>query len=399
MSKRFLNTLIIALSLTLVFQFFFQEPTKNQANLGTDTPITFETTKNTYSKGKVVEVKVKNNTDKVLTINSSCPDEPFTVFYTTPEKAEIKTATADVDCEKSVDPVTQALTIDPQKTARVRYIYWSNSLFEKIGTYKIAAKFTIDEEQFQTESNEFTIKERGFFGKIWTSVFYQPIYNFLLFLINVMPGKNLGLAIILLTLIIRSLLFGPSHKAMKQQKKVAEIQPKLNKIREKYKNDQQKLAEETMKVWKENKVNPMGSCLPLLIQFPILIALFYVIQDGLNPDKTYLLYSFMQGFQFQDIQTMFLNVLPLTQKNAYVLPAIIGGLQFVQLKLSLSNNNKNKDKNEKKSETEAMQNMMIYFMPAMIAVFTASLPAGVGLYWGTSTLFGIIQQIFVNKSK
>jgi YidC/Oxa1 family membrane protein insertase len=399
MSKKFLNILVIALGISLAFQLFIQEPTPTpEQAAGTSTPVSFETTKSTYSQGKVVELKVRNNTDQTIRFNTACPEEPFTVFYTSLEKNEQKTATADIDCNTSLDPAAKDLVINAGSTGRVRYLYWSNSLFDKLGTYQIAANFTLGEESFQTRSNEFTIKERGFLGKIWINIFYQPIYNFLLLLISVIPGKNLGLAIILLTFVLRGLLFVPSHKAMKQQKKVAEIQPKLNKIRKKYKDNQQKMAEETMKIWKENKVNPMGSCLPLLIQFPILIALFYVIQDGLNPDKIFLLYSYLEGFEFHDIQTVFLNILPLTKKNAFILPIIIGGLQFIQLKLSMANNQKPK-KGEKASDTEMMQNMMIYMMPAMIAVFTASLPAGVGLYWGTSTLFGIGQQLIVNKSK
>jgi YidC/Oxa1 family membrane protein insertase len=155
------------------------------------------------------------------------------------------------------------------------------------------------------------------------------------------------------------------------------------------------MAEETMKIWKTHKVNPASSCLPILIQFPILIALFYVIQDGLNPDKTWLLYNFQQNFNLLDIQTNFLNILQLTERNLIALPITVGILQFLQLKLAM---NKKTQTSTSNSDFQAsMQNMMLYFMPGMIAVFTASLPAGVGLYWGTSTLFGIFQQFIINK--
>ena len=182
-----------------------------------------------------------------------------------------------------------------------------------------------------------------------------------------------------------------------------------NPLKEKYKDNQQLMAAKTMEVWKENGVSPASSCLPLLIQFPILIALFYVIQDGLNPDKTYLLYKGLANFDVNTIQTMFLG-LDLKTRSLYVLPIIVGALQFLQLNLAQKKKPKatnevidieSDDKKTKPAptEAEAVQNMMQYFMPAMIAVFTASMPAGVGLYWGTSTLFSIIQQIFINTDK
>ena len=153
-----------------------------------------------------------------------------------------------------------------------------------------------------------------------------------------------------------------------------------------------------MALWKEAKINPLSSCLPILLQFPFLIALFYVIQSGLNPDNTYLLYSQYSGFSLTDINTNFLNILDLTKANIYVLPLVIGGLQFIQMKLAMAKNKKAQDdKDGKRNEMAIAGSMMTYIMPVMIAVFTASLPAGVGIYWGASTIYGIIQQLVVNK--
>jgi len=207
-----------------------------------------------------------------------------------------------------------------------------------------------------------------------------------------MPNHDIGLAIILLTLIIRTILLIPSQKAMKAQKRMQDVQPRLEKIKEKYKGDQQKIAMETMALWKEAKVNPMGSCLPLLLQLPFLIGIFYVVQDSLNPDNTYLLYKTYENFALSDISHTFFGIIDLSKPNLYVLPIIIGGLQFIQMKLSMGDSSP-------KGEMASASKIMIYLMPVMIAVFTASLPAGVGFYWGTSTLYGIIQQIFVNKGK
>ncbi|MBU1992560.1 YidC/Oxa1 family membrane protein insertase, partial [Patescibacteria group bacterium] len=208
-------------------------------------------------------------------------------------------------------------------------------------------------------------------------------------------GKGLGWGIVVLTLILRIILILPSQKGMKQQRRMQLIQPKLAEIKEKHKGDQQRVAQETMALWKEHKVNPFGSCLPLLIQFPILIALFYVIKDGLNPDNIHHLYESLKNIELSELHTNFLGILELTKRNIFWLPLLVGGLQFVQMKLTIG---KKKGKEpKKKSEMEAANKVMIYFMPVMIAVFAASLPAGVGLYWGTSTLVGIGQQFFVNK--
>jgi YidC/Oxa1 family membrane protein insertase len=133
----------------------------------------------------------------------------------------------------------------------------------------------------------------------------------------------------------------------------------------------------------------------MLLQFPVLIALFWVVKGGLYPDNSYLLYTAYENFSLANLNTNFLG-LDLLKNNMYVLPVIIGLLQFGQMKLSLSRGGKNKAKGGK--EMAMANNMMMYFMPVMIAVFTATLPAAVGVYWGTSTLYGIIQQFFVNKS-
>ncbi|MEK7085452.1 MAG: YidC/Oxa1 family membrane protein insertase, partial [Patescibacteria group bacterium] len=226
-------------------------------------------------------------------------------------------------------------------------------------------------------------------------LFYRPIYNGLIFFTYIVPGHGLGWAIILLTIIIRTILLVPSQKAMKSQRRMQDLQPRLSKIKEEFKGDQQRIASETMALWKEAKINPLSSCLPILMQFPFLIALFYVIQSGLNPDNTYLLYSQYSGFSLTDINTNFLNILDLTKANLYVLPLVIGGLQFIQMKLAMAKNKKADD--GKRNEMAIAGSMMTYIMPVMIAVFTASLPAGVGIYWGASTIYGIIQQLVVNK--
>lgn len=353
----------------------------------TPSTIVFETTKNEYSRRDIVTIKIKNNTSATITIPNKCPVEPFDTFRNENNEWIKKTYSPKLNCTDKKD-----IEILPTKEISVPYSNWNHTLFGDMGRFKVEMKIKVGEEEKTLTSNEFTVVEEGIFSKLWIGIFYRPIYNTMIFLAKVMPNHDIGLAIIILTLIIRTILLVPSHKAMKAQKRMQDVQPRLEKIKEKYKGDQQKIAMETMALWKEAKVNPMGSCLPLLLQLPFLIGIFYVVQDSLNPDNTYLLYKAYENFALSDISHAFFGIIDLSKPNLYVLPIIIGGLQFVQMKLSMG-------LSSPKGEMASASKMMIYLMPVMIAIFTASLPAGVGFYWGTSTLYGIVQQMFVNKGK
>ena len=127
-------------------------------------------------------------------------------------------------------------------------------------------------------------------------IFYQPIFNLLVWLYNNIPGQDLGVAIIVLTFIIRLFLYIPSKKSIKAQKNLSSIQPEIEKIKEKYKDDKEKMGPELMALYKEKKVNPLSTCLPLLIQLPFLFAIYRVFLDGLTKDDAMsALYSFISN--------------------------------------------------------------------------------------------------------
>lgn len=357
--------------------------------------LVFQTTKRDYSRTKIVTLEIKNNTQATFEIPSECPGEPFDVYRYEGNEWVQKTSNPELNCDDS-----SSLKLAPGEKTTIAYDNWNNALFSEMGRFRVQFETELDGESVTYQTPEFVVEKEGLFGQLWRGVFYRPIYNGLIYITAYMPGHSLGLAIIILTLIIRTIVLIPSQRAIQSQKKMQEIQPRLDKIREKYKGDQQKIAMETMAVWKESGVKPMGSCLPLLLQFPFLLGIFYVVRDGLNPDNLHLIYGELStSFQIADIQTHFLG-LDLRIRNLYVLPLIIGGLQFFQMQMIMAKKDKKKDeKKEQKNELAMAQKSMIYIMPAMIAVFTASLPAGVGIYWGTSTLYGIIQQLFVLKDK
>lgn len=385
--KKIFNNVLLFLVIFLALNFVFKSCQKGpeEASVLDQQPIGFVTNDTSYSRSKVVTVEIKNNTDKDIVIPQDCPGEPFDVLHYENGGWVKISATPELDCSKAAPH-----TIKPGEEAKVPYDNWNHALFARMGRFKIAHEF----EEKTIETNEFVVEEEGILSKLWKGVFYRPIYNTLIILIAKIPGHSLGWAIIILTIIIRTILIAPSQKAMKSQRRMQELQPLVEKIKEKHKGDQAKISQEMMQVWKTHKVNPMGSCLPMLLQFPILIALFWVIKGGLNPDNTYLLYAQYEGFAFHNISSSFLG-LDLLKANLYVLPLIVGLLQFFQMKLMMMKTKSTQP--GKKNEMAIANNMMTYMMPVMIAVFTASLPAGVGLYWGTSTLYGIVQQYFVNK--
>lgn len=387
--KNVLTFVIIFLIVNFVAQSCQNKSAELNKNPGS---VTFTTTSNEFSRREDISVNILNDSKEIITLPNECPGEPFDIYKFENNNWVQKNISPKLDCKN-----TSELKIEAGKELKVAYTNWNNALFGEMGRFKISFNTTIDSKPITFTTNEFTVVKEGMFRQLFTGLFYRPIYNGLIFLAYIAPNNDLGIAIILLTILIRTILLVPSQKSMKSQRRMQELQPRLNKIKEQHKGDQARIAAETMAVWKEAKISPFGSCLPILMQFPFLIALFYVIRNGLNPDNTFMLYAQYNNFALSDINTGLFGILDLTIPNYYVLPVIIGGLQFIQMKLSFANSAKKQDGQPVKNEMAMANNMMLYLMPVMIAIFTASLPAGVGIYWGTSTLYGIIQQVFVNK--
>lgn len=389
----------------LLAQQFSKKPAPSSAS-----PIVIEASQREYAADEEVIVKIQNNTDQPITLPAHCPGNPLEVFSWTGEKFEKQVSQTKIDC--TLAPKVHILQ---RKEEQVSYLYWNHSLFGKPGRYKVGVPLSILPESLKSQvgstsllSPEFTVVEAGLWRKFFRAILYQPLYNLLVFLVTWAPGRDLGFAIILLTFLIRLILLIPSQRAMKAQRRMQEIQPKLEHIKKKYEGNKERIAQETMALWREHKVNPFGSCLPLLIQAPVLIALYYVIRNGLNPDAVHFLYSPLRSVDLNNVHRNFLGVLDLMRINSFVLPLVIGILQFLQMKLALPKKARQqttshwqememKVETPPQSEMEMANKTMVYIMPVMIGLFTASVPAGVGLYWGVSTLFAMGQQWVVNR--
>lgn len=132
-------------------------------------------------------------------------------------------------------------------------------------------------------------------GDFFFTILYQPLYNLLVLFYDVIPGGGLGLAIILLTLVVKGAVLPLSFKSLKAQKELQEIQPKINELKEKYKDEKEKLATELMAVYKTHNVNPFASCLPTIVQLVIFIVLYQVLRAGIQTVDANILYSFVSN--------------------------------------------------------------------------------------------------------
>lgn len=260
------------------------------------------------------------------------------------------------------------------------------------------------------------------FMDIFTQVFFRPIINLLVLIINGLetvglPG-SLGFAIIILTLLIRMLVWPFIGSQMRTSKKMAELKPHLDALKTKHKGDKQSMAQAQMALYKEHGVNPAGGCLPALVQLPVFIALVNTIStmfnshDGLQQINN-LLYSKSWSLDSLPDPNFFglnLAVKPsdFATQGIFLLfiPIVTGALTFVQTKMSMPKTVKlypsdsPKEKKEKADSQDMMgqmQSQMLYMMPVMITFFGFSFPVGLAFYWNVYTIVGILQQYQVSK--
>ena len=230
--------------------------------------------------------------------------------------------------------------------------------------------------------------------QIFHSFIYQPIYNTLIFLYNVIPGHDLGVAIVLLTVIVRFLLYPISKKQIESQKKLQELQPEIKKLQEKHKGDKEKQGRALMEFYKEKKVNPASGCLQLIIQIVFFIALYRAFIAGLNFDSGCKgLYEFVACPS--QINVKFLGFLDLAKPNI-ILAIIAAAGQFVQTKMMTG---KASVVSAKKDDFSSIMNQqMLYLGPLLTLFIGVKFPAGLALYWIVNTLFAIVQQYLTMKS-
>lgn len=183
--------------------------------------------------------------------------------------------------------------------------------------------------------------------------------------------ESYGVAIILLTIIIKTLIYPLTWKQMASMRKTVEIQPKVKELQTKYKNDPQKLNAEIMELYKKNNVNPAGGCLPIVIQLPIFWAL----------------YTTLYRFNIADPSQAHFLWFNLADKDPfYILALLAAGTTFLQTKLTSPN-----------ASTDPTQKTMLYIMPVFFGYISATVPSGLALYWVTMNIVSIVQQLYINR--
>lgn len=234
--------------------------------------------------------------------------------------------------------------------------------------------------------------ESGFFG----TFFYLPLYNTLVFILSAVPGANVGVSIIILTVVVRTVLLPLSHKSVVSQSKMRALAPHLEKLKEKHKDDKQEQARKTMELYKEHGINPFSGCLLVLIQLPIIFALYFVFFKGLPSLNAEHLYSFVN--LPSAVSMMFLGII--LSKKSIILALLAAITQYYQIKLSippLPPAEKDAKPSFKDDFARSFNLQMRYMLPIIVFGISYSISAAVALYWTTSNLFSIGHELYVKR--
>jgi len=226
--------------------------------------------------------------------------------------------------------------------------------------------------------------------EVWHLIIGNPVLNVLIALSHLLSG-SFGLAIIALTIIVRLISWPLTRRQLKSSKAMQDMQPKIQELQKKYGKNQQKLQQEMMKLYKEAGVNPLGCLWPMLVQFPIWIALYQSIMRALATtpenllDLAHRLYSWDIVNQAIPLSSMFLG-LDLGSTNNFILAIIVGGTMWVQQKMTQAP--------AIDPRQQSTSRMMLLMMPLMFGFITLMVPSGLALYWTVSNIIGIITQYF-----
>lgn len=233
----------------------------------------------------------------------------------------------------------------------------------------------------------------GIFGTLVTT----PLYNGMVFLMHLLPWADLGVIVIIFTCIIRLILFPLAQKSVRTQIVMQEIQPEIDALKKRHKDNPQEQATKIMALYKEKGLNPFASILFLFIQIPIIFGLYFMfLRSGLpmiDPTHLYSFVSIPEG-----VNTMFLGLVNVTAKSI-PLAILAGASQFLQAQFAKPPEIKNDGARSFGNEfTKSLHFQMRYVFPVIIIFIAAALPASISLYWITSNLFSTAQEIWTRRT-
>lgn len=241
------------------------------------------------------------------------------------------------------------------------------------------------------------------FSFIWHTFFFDPVYNGLVFFIDVIPGGDVGIAIICITILVKLILLPLSLKAARTQKVMRELEPKLKALKEKFKDKREEQARAMMDLYKEAGLNPFASILLLLIQIPIVIALYLSVYRGGGvplPDiNVALLYSFIPAPE--TVNMIFLGFINIAEKSL-PLAFLAGVTQFIHARMAmppLAPREEGAEPSMREDFARSMQLQMKYVMPVIIFVVAYTISASIALYFTVSNLTMIAQEFLVRRHR
>jgi YidC/Oxa1 family membrane protein insertase len=232
------------------------------------------------------------------------------------------------------------------------------------------------------------------FVHLFNTILYIPIYNLLIFFVDVVPNGDVGIAVIIVTIIVKILVAPFSISAVKTQRRMKFLEPQMKEIKEKYKDDKEKQALETLALYKNNGVRPFSSIFASFLQLPIIIALYLVFRhENLLAPNASIIYHFV-SFPTH-ISPLFLGIFA-TTGHVIILAAIAAAFQFLQAYLTIPVPEKSKDGKATGTEdfTRALSLQSRFILPVIIA-FIAYTAGALALYFITSSIVGIIQEYYV----
>ncbi len=231
---------------------------------------------------------------------------------------------------------------------------------------------------------------------IFSTIFYKPLYNTLILSLSAVPGANVGVAIVFLTLLVRTALLPLSHKSVVSQAKMRAIAPELEGIKEKFKEDKQEQAKKTMDLYKQHGINPFSGCIVVFVQLPVLFALYFVFSKGLHTLNTDTLYSFVHMPAVVGMNFLWVNL----AEKSVVFAAIAAIAQYFQIKLSLPPappKAEGAPQSFKDDFARSFNIQMRFMLPLIVFGVSYSISAAVALYWTTSNLFSIGHELYVKR--
>lgn len=228
-------------------------------------------------------------------------------------------------------------------------------------------------------------------SQIFHEILFRPLFNSLIFLYNTVAFGDLGVAIIVLTIIIRLILYPLFWKSYKNQELMRRIQPAIKKIQHDHKGNRERQAQALLELYKQHKVNPFSGFFLILIQLPVLIALYRVFLSDFSQALTANLYGFIPPPAA--LSNVFLGLINLAEPNIIIV-GLAAAAQYFQGKLTLPKTPSQGDV----SPAEKISKQMVFIGPLLTLIFLYTLPAAIGLYWLTTAIFSVIQQLLIIRS-